>query len=152
MATRTISTGGVGIDVTEFKNVSKALRKASTRMPLSLRKKLKDAGEIVAEEARHRSSEHSTTIPGSIKVTTAGATIAIKAGGPGVPMAGLYEIGNTRGSNNGYFRAPLFGDKEHWYDHKMYPFLVASAAAKADDLTAAILTVFDEALSTIVYE
>lgn len=116
-----------GIDTTDLHDLAKALRKAAPELSKDLRTDLRKAGAIVATEAKKKASEHSKSIPPTIKLRAAGATVAVSAG-KGVPLAGLYELGN-KGGKPGSFRHPLFGDWSYPQVQKGYPFLAVAAEA-----------------------
>jgi len=160
MATRTRSVivgGEGGIDATDFKDVAKVLRLASKETTTDMRKQLRAAGEIVAQEARVIASGFSTTIPPTVKVRVAGGTVAVVAGNKDVPIAALEEVGNSQGhgksqaaSRKGFFRHPVFGDRDVWVNQKMHRFLGPAADAKAVEANREILRVMDKAQATIV--
>ncbi len=158
MAARIVNSGGIGIDTSDFRTVATALRKAGGQVPKSLRKSLRAAGEIVAVEAKAISSEHSTKIPGSIKVRVTSTTVSIVAGGPGVPTGGLFEEGNAGSSSGGTFRHPVFAPKgshgDHtvpWVDQPMHQYLLPAAQHKEEELLVAITAALDEAVATISF-
>ena len=117
-----------------------------------LRKSLRGAGEIVAAEARKEASQHSTSIPPTIKVRTRAATIAVQAGAPDVPLAVLYEKGNAGGggSNAGEFRHPVFGHKDKpWVTQKRYPFMRPAEARTMPAVEEIVLKELDGAIDML---
>ena len=163
MATAIVGSGGFGIDTTAFRDVAKALRFAGGEAPKNLRRSLRAAGEIVAVEAKSIASEHSSSIPPTIKVRVTGATVSVVAGNANVPLAGLYELGNYRVShgvthNRGgdSFRHPVFvakkdlpGPDGSWVDQPSWQFLKPAALNKEDELEVAVTAVLDDAVKTI---
>jgi hypothetical protein len=90
--------------------------------------------EVFAEEARVRASRHSTSIPPTIRVRPLTTDKAlVEAGGPDVPLAGLYEYGN-KGRRNMYFIHPVFSkpgeaeyeDRSNWPQQPRWPFMAPS--------------------------
>lgn len=111
-----------GIDLREFKKLTRDLK--AFKPDKQVKKALKVAGELIATDARIMVGPYSQTVPGSIKVRTRKTSISIIAGGAGVPMAGLLELGNRgRGSSKSKFRHPVYGT-EAWVDQPMHPYLL----------------------------
>jgi hypothetical protein len=154
MATVTVAGTGVGVDLSEWKGLTKALRLASDEAPRELRKRLRAAGEVMAEAARHIAGEHSTTIPDTIKVRTAGATVAVTAGSPESPLARLYELGNSpgrrRASASGLptFRHPVFG-KDTWVDQPRWRFLTPAATVTMPIIEREVAAALEDAARVI---
>lgn len=90
-------------------------------------------------------SAWSTRIPSTVRVSTSfGAAmpgIRIVAGGTRAPHAVLYE-----GLHGNPFRAPLFGDREHWYPHSARPFFYKAV----DEKGAAVTEQVGEAVTDVV--
>ncbi len=143
---------GMGVDVRDFAAFARALRKGSPEVALQLRVDLRAVGEIVASEARVRAAEWSKTIPPSIRVRTSGATVSVIAGGSGVPLAGLFELGNQgqRGLGGTDFRHPVWGNRNVWVSQPMHPFLAPSLEAKIDAVEVAAVEALDSAIASIV--
>lgn len=61
----------------------------------------------------------------SIHVVREGMTVRIEAGGAGVPLAGLWELGNKSGNpNDPTFRHPVFGKRSTaWQEQAKWPYL-----------------------------
>lgn len=158
MANQTVLTGGTGIDVRDFHDVARALRRAAPESSRQLRRKLRDAGELVAVEARAIAEKHSKKIPPTIKVRTLGATVEIVAGGEGIDIAGLFELGNTGGarralaSSGGSFRHPVFGNRDVWVTQPMHPYLTPAAVANARRLEETVVAALDDAARIIEFE
>ncbi len=125
----------IDIDTSSFAAFSKDLKKASKELQTQLRKELKAAGEIVADDARHRASNFSTRIPGAIKVGVAAGSTRIGKGGVkirvyvdakkaphGRPIEGI--------TGNSFFRHPTDGeDRQHWVDQKTIHYLKPAIVA-----------------------
>lgn len=156
--TVTVRTGGAGIDTRDFHDLAKALRKAAPQTNRALKRRLRRGGEIVAIEARSIASEHSTSIPPTIKVRTLGATVAVIAGGSGVPIAALMELGNTgdaksaTASRSGKFRHPVYGNREVWVDQPMHRYLAPAAELHMVEVEREVVGALEEAAQTIVFE
>lgn len=115
------------------------------RIPLELRQelrpRLKEAGEVIASEARSNAS-WSTRIPGAIRVQalfgrlTGG--VVVKVDRNKAPHARALEgITARRGAlsrtTGGTFRHPVFGDRDVWVDQPTRPFLAPAVVAKQGD-------------------
>jgi hypothetical protein len=119
---------GKALDTREYRNAAKALRKSAKITSKALRKHLRAAGVIMAVEAQHIAGEHSESIPPTVKVRVAGATVSVQAGGIKAPIAGLFELGNQgQKDSKGHFRHPVFGDSDVWVTQRGYPFLRPAA-------------------------
>lgn len=118
----------VGIDVSDFRHVAKALKKAQPELYKGVGEALDRAGTLVAADAERISGEHSESIPPTIGVRRRVLNVTVYAGGQDTPIAGLYERGNAGGNksaaNNerGQFRHPVFG-KDVWVNQPRYPYL-----------------------------
>lgn len=140
--TVTVVGAGKGQPSAEFREVARQLKVARGEGQKRLRKNLKEAGEIVATEARAIASEHSEKIPRSIRVRTSGATVSIVEGGPKAPNAAPFEVGNAGdrrslsvGSLGGTFRHPVFGNRQVWVEQPMHPAVRPAIARKLDLMT-----------------
>jgi len=155
MASRTLHTG-MAVDTSELKNLAKYLRQSQRKANKDFRRGLRAAGELIAVEARARASEHSTTIPATIKTRVAGATVSVQAGSNTVPIAALFEEGNTGGKSgkkSGTFRHPVFGrNDDPWVSQPMHPYLVEAGAAKNREALELLGLTIDEALRSVQIE
>lgn len=114
-----------------------------------LRPKLKKAGEIIAADARAR-AHWSKRIPGAISVSTRftgkapGVIISVNAGkAPHArPIEGLL-------SRSGFFRHPLFGDRDRWYSQPTRPFLVPAAEANREKVVEEIASAVRQVLNSV---
>ena len=82
---------------------------------------LKEAADVIADDARARAGVWSRTIPASITVGTAGNVATITA------HAKVARPAELR------LRHPLFGNRRHWYGPPGSSFLGPAAEAKAGD-------------------
>lgn len=103
--------------------VSKFLADAPQAVRSSLRRTVGQAGQLVAEDAKPRTSAR---VAATITVTTSGTgggsqkiTAVITAGNSETPEAALLEGDGTPGT----WRHPLFGNRDHWYEEARKPFL-----------------------------
>jgi hypothetical protein len=132
MATRTaLGHSRSGVDTKELRRLSKNLR--GFKPDKALKKTMREAGKLVAEDAKVLASEHSKSIPPTIKVRLSKTRINIVAGSEEVRLAGLYELGNKGRSKSqaanrrGQFRHPVFGNRQVWVNQKRYAFLLPAA-------------------------
>lgn len=143
-----------GVDTSDLKAFIKDLKRASPAAARGIRTVVKGAAEIVAAEARADVSQHSTSIPPTIKARTylsgSKTSAASVTAGKGVPLAALYEVGNKgQGPDSPTFRHPVFErgasgalqQTSAWTDQARYPFLLPAAERKAPEVTAALETV-----------
>ena len=143
MAQETVR-GNLSIDATELKQFAKVIRAASPKAATHMRQKLREVGEMIAEDARTKAS-WSTRIPQSIKVRTAGVKVSIVAGDANAPHARPYEVGSKR--NRQEVRHPVFGNRQVWASNPTRPFLLPALRAREAEVQAAILKVIDETAS-----
>jgi hypothetical protein len=150
--------GQGGVDTSDFRATAKVLRTAAPDVNKKLRKGLREAGLVVAEEAKKIASEHSKTIAGTVKVRVASTTVAVVAGGK-TPLAALYELGNTgnharsaTAGGGGTFRHPVFGNMDNWVSQKSYPFLAPAAVKSGPVVERLVLRELDEVIRHITFE
>jgi hypothetical protein len=139
------SKSGVSIvcDTKALSRLARDLRFAAPEVWKATRVQLRAAGQIVADDWKARAGAWSTTVPGSIKVrVTSGGNVKVVAGGAASPVAAPAENHGRAGT----FRAPLFGDREHWYDHKAHPDGAEALAAHQDEVAEAIENAVAEAV------
>jgi hypothetical protein len=116
----------------------RAIKRWQPEVRKELIKELRAAGEMIAGGARLLADAHSTKISATIKVRTRTATkkaeVEIKAGNQEVPEAGLLELGNKGSRNKEKFRHPVFGDKSHWVEQPMHPYLAPAVKRRKGDV------------------
>lgn len=152
MAANSVTIAGAGgIDTRDFRRFAKALLVASPLIYATLRINMRGVGDIVAEEARHIAGEVSATIPDSIKVRVSGATVSVIAGGNGIPIAGLLELGNQGDKVGILFKHPVFGDMTDWRWQEMHPFLAPALANKLDAVEIAATEALDLAIDMAIH-
>jgi hypothetical protein len=147
-----LTTGGVGVDTTEFAAFARALRKAEPKLAAGVRVKLREAGDIVARDARDNVDGASAKVADSIRVRVSAATVSVVAGGSGVPMAGLLELGNAGDVGAGKFRHPVFGNTDVWVDQPMHPYLGPAMETGSEAAAQAAIDALDEAIAIVVGE
>lgn len=122
-------TDTIDIDTSSFAKFSADLRRAAPELQKQLRKELKAAGELVAEDARRRAGSFSTRIPGAIKVGVAAGSSRIGKGGVkiriyvdankaphGRPIEGI--------TGNSFFRHPTDGEeRQTWVNQPTRHYL-----------------------------
>lgn len=133
------------IDTSQLKKLAASLKATEPAVVKEFNKSLKAAGELIATDARARSS-WSSRIPGSIRVR--GATnIRITAGGAAAPDAAPYE----HGGKSGTFRHPVFGNRQVWVSQQARPFLVPAGQANIEKAAGLIVDGLDAAFSRLGY-
>ena len=140
---------GIGIDMTAFAKFAKGLKKAAPDIQKHLQLRLRSVGEVVAGEARSNAAAFSTTVPDSIKVRVSGGTVSVVAGGQGVPMAGLLELGNATSRSTTSFTHPVFGDQANWASQPMHPFLGPAVQSKIGEVERAAIGAIDAAFAEL---
>lgn len=151
MAGNTLTIAGAGgIDTRDFRRFAKALLIASPLIYATLRINMRGVGDIVAEEARGLVRDYSTTVPDSIKVRVSGATVSVVAGGNGVPMGGLLELGNAKSGSTSSFSHPVFGNPQAWVSQPMHPYLARALANKMDAAEVAAVEALDLAIEEVI--
>ena len=151
MPVENVGQAGIGIDTSDFRKFARALTKAAPLIAGVLRVNLRGVGDVVAEEARSLARPYSSTIPDSIKVRVSGATVSVLGGGTGVPLGGLFELGNVNSKDSSEFRHPVFGNRNVWASQPMHPFLLPALANKIDAAEAAATAALDIAIDEAVH-
>ncbi len=149
--TTTVLSRKEGVDTKELRKLTKDFKE--WKPDKALHKMLRVAGELIAADARAivaagysasyktsvkdrgetRSYRGSGKITPTIKVRVSKTRVSVVAGGAGVPLAGLWEVGNKghsksqAASRTGNFRHPVFGNRERWVNQPMHPYLLPAA-------------------------
>ena len=136
------------VDTDDLKALVRDLRRAGPAASRGMRRAVKASAEIVAVEARSRASEHSQSIPPTIKanayLSATTRSLATVTAGRGVPLAALYELGNKgKNVNSTTFKHPVFErdssgklqPTDKWATQPRYPFLLPAAEAKGAEVT-----------------
>ena len=125
------------VDTGELKRVTTWIRRVSLEISTELRRDMRAAGQIVADEAM--SNAPSEAVAATIKVrTTAGGAVVKVVAGIGereghVGEAAAYE---NKGSG-GTFRHPVFGNHNVWVDQTARPYMTPALATKQEEVLAA---------------
>lgn len=129
----------VGTNMSELLgDVLRDIRGVKGATSRNMAKEMKGAGKKILADARSRAS-WSSRIPGALAIH-----VTRNRGAQGIDVVGktskaphlrLYEFG--RGGKS--FRAPLYGDREHWYSHSTRPFIVPAIAKNAKEFREAVL-------------
>jgi hypothetical protein len=130
------SAGFVGVDTSDLRYLSRALREASPAAWRALCRDLRVMAQVVADDARKRAS-YSTRIPGSIHVAGRLSTLKVVAGGDAAPDgAPLENKGRT-----GKFRHPVNawaypGQRSRWKwgNQQARPFLAPALEAHREEI------------------
>lgn len=122
-----------------FRSVSEfaaALGRVPAEIQATLRPRLVEAGNIVAEDARQNAS-WSSRIPGAISVSapiTRNGGVLIRVDSEAAPHARPYE-GLSAGGASGVFRHPVFDDPDiPWQPQATRPFLQPAVDADRDEV------------------
>lgn len=133
------------VDTRQIKGFATALRLAETPTYTRLRVALREAGNIVADDARARSS-WSTRIPGSIRVRATAASVSVIAGGHAAPNAAPLEHRGMPGT----FRHPVFGHEATWATQQARPFLAPALSANIERTTVMVMDAIDSAVREVL--
>lgn len=140
--TRTSHSGSlVTIDLSPLRGFVTSLRKASPELNREMRKGLRRGGDIVRDEAKGLAS-WSTRIPGSIRVRTTGIRVSVIAGNKNAPHAAAFEHEGVPG----FFRHPVFGNRDVWVNQRARPYLRPAAESNSDEVADAVLKAVAEAI------
>lgn len=127
----------------EIEHLIRDLGRVPDDLRRKLRPRLREAGRLVADDAKLRAA-WSKRIPRAIKVSTSftrtrpGVSVIVDR--KTAPHARPYEHNGQPGT----FRHPLFGDREHWYSQAARPFLAPALAAKNEQAGRLIAAAVDE--------
>jgi len=149
MSTVTLRTGGLSIDTRDFHAFAVALSHGERELNLAMRRRFRAAGNMVADAARAKAS-YSEKIDPTIRVRTSRASVSVIAGP--VAIAGLEELGNRagRGSRGGFFRHPVFGNRNVWVSQRMRPYLRPALEARGAEAAEEIFKALDDAIAAVI--
>jgi hypothetical protein len=123
--------------------IARDMRNLTPETRKAVRPKLRQAGQLVANDAKQRAS-WSSRIPSSIRVRTSfrenRENVKVLAGDSNSPHARPYEGLGVRGAT---FRHPVYGNRDNWVSQETRPFLFPAAEANqvaAADLISSALT------------
>jgi hypothetical protein len=120
--------------IRDLGQVPPAFRKAARPAMLA-------AGRGVLEQMKANAG-WSSRIPAAISMTPAASTFGVRfrTDAARAPHARPYE-----GLSGDPFRAPLWGDREHWYPHAARPFFYRAVDEHANDVVEALGEALDQA-------
>jgi len=136
------TSGDITIDMSQVRKLALDLKRSAPLVEKELHSALTAAGELVAVKARSNIAPYSSRIGKTVKTRRRGVGVRVEAGGARAPHAAPFEHGGKPGE----FRAPLFGDKSHWYPHKAHPFLLDAAEEEYVPFATAVLAAVDVAV------
>ncbi|MGH7721506.1 MAG: hypothetical protein ACRENL_01555 [Candidatus Dormibacteria bacterium] len=138
------------LDIHDFAAFAVALRRAEPLIGHELTARLRAVGHLVADEAKAISGQFSVQIPPTISVHVQKSVVSVEAGGGGLAIAGLLEVGNQGSRGADSFRHPVFGDKAVIVEQPTHPYLAPALAAKSDAVEAAAQAALDVAVAAAV--
>ncbi|MFO7164908.1 MAG: hypothetical protein DIU75_016385 [Mycolicibacterium hassiacum] len=115
-------------------------------MPAEIRRKLRPRLLQVTRPMVNRAKANagwSRRIPGAIGLSVTKRGVLIRVNVTKAPHARPYEgiSGNNRG---GFFRHPVFGNRDNWVAQRERPFLLPAVRAHAAEVRPAIMRVVEE--------
>jgi hypothetical protein len=121
----------MSVDRTQLQILIRDLGEVPPAVRRTLRPAVLEASQPILARMRAHAS-WSSRIPAAISVrqSTAAAGVQFRVSAARAPHARPYE----NDGNEGTFRAPLWGDREWWYDHPARPFFYRSVTEGADGL------------------
>jgi hypothetical protein len=112
----------------------------------ALTARLREAAQIVADDAKRRSAMWSERVPASVRLQGGVRMVTIAAGGVAAPQAYTME-GRRSGAAIAH---PVFGRPDRprstwtWVKQPPRPFLLEAITAKQDEMTVAFAKVIDD--------
>ena len=140
------------VDVHDFRAFGDAIRQASPVLRREIRLELRKAGEVVAEAARRIIEPTSKRVADSIRTRTVGSVVYVEAGGNDLPIALLFEVGNSDQRSGNTFRHPVFGNRDVWVHQAMHPYLDRAAVATHTETVELLGEAIDKALEYVTIE
>ena len=140
---RIVKSEGVTVDLQDFRKLASQLRKVDRELDSEVRRMLRAMGAEVAEVAKSRAGDFSTTIPSGIRVRLSGMGVSVAS--TVTPLGGLEEMGHAgRGRSGVTWRHPLWGGHTslQWVSQPTHPYLLTALRDKAEEV--------EEATSRIV--
>lgn len=130
----------LGVQATGFTELSRDVRRANKGLQGDLRKKMAEAGKIVADDWKQRTS-WSSRIPGSIRVSSTVKGVKVVGGGAKAPHTAALEGGSTGAAT---FRHPVFGHVDRWVAQQARPSALLALEAKVDEAAEKAAEALDE--------
>ena len=150
------------IDASDLSKLAASLRNVNPAAGRAMRKRLRAAGEVVAEGARrnvlgiptHSGGQDLAAIASSIKVQASGVGVKVTAGagvydahGRGAfVLTGLLEYGG-KGDGRGPWSHPLFGQTGTSYPESPHPYLKPALEEAWPVVSEEVVMALDEGLS-----
>lgn len=121
----------MSVDDSQLKALIRDLGQVPAAVQRTMRPAILKAGQPVLAQMKSNAS-WSTRIPGAITMKPAGsfAGVQFRVNSGPAPHARPYEHFGEPGT----FRAPLWGNREHWYPHRARPFFYRAVEEKADEV------------------
>jgi hypothetical protein len=114
------------IDTSDIRRMARDLESTVPGIKKEVGTATKEAGLVVAMEARALSS-WSSRIPESVRAAGGLAKVVVRAGNANAPHAAPYEHGGLPGT----FRHPVYGNRQVWVQQAARPFLAPALERKA---------------------
>lgn len=120
------------IDATSLDRLAVQMKAAERTTRSSYRKGLKEIGNSIRDDARARIVEISPETAAELKVSTSipKASVSVQGGTKARRIGKLLE---GHDGQQGEWRHPLFGDREHWYSQARHPHLFPAFEAHKKD-------------------
>ena len=132
----------MGVEYASVREFVKALGKVPPELRKQLRPALRGYGEVVRADMRARAA-YSTRIPGAIGMTVnfspKGGGVRFRVDHRRAPHARALEGLRGKGRSTGYFRHPVFGDRETWVSQPTRPYFFPALTAGRRTLEAGIM-------------
>lgn len=142
-ATRGRFQPSIAIETDELVVFAKILKLSDKIIYKHMHARLKDAGKVVADEAKKNAS-WSTKIPGAIKVQSTMGSVSISVSGRRAPGARVLEHEGRQGK----FRHPVF-NKGGWANQDARPFITPALASKREEVMHLIELAMNETFEEI---
>lgn len=135
-------------DGSGIEEVIRGLHEAAERVDAETMRTVLEIGGELAAAAKSVASEHSSSIPGTIRVVPIPHGVAVRAGSASVPLAALYDLGNQGrgGRKSKTFKHPVYGNRSVWVKQDRYPFLAPARKAMRRQITARMDQTWERAL------
>lgn len=145
-----VSTFRFEIDGEAFRTFQRELRKTEPALAKSLNKELRNVVKDKVVPAAKANASWSTRIPGAIKPQVTTKQIGVRVAGSGSGRKGAirqaahgYAFENT--SNTGWFRHPVFGNRNVWVNQNARPFLRPAVESNQEAVVTAAMDAVDAA-------
>lgn len=141
-------------DTHSFRRFADVLRRHSLEMDRDIGEALREGAKLVADEAKSRVSQFSKSVPPTIRVEERGVkSVAVAAGGPNTPMAGLLERGNRGGSTSAAtFKHPVYGNRTNWVEQPTHQYLRPALHARRHEVEELVAKVTEETVHAVAVE